>query len=70
MGYTPGWFVVGMYGVQPDAYLSHVAIVRGSLSEPKMIVAGLGAIVEGHTRDVALEPGNIIYVAQTLLTAP
>ena len=59
---TVDWFVVGMYGVQPDAYLSHVAIVRGSLSEPKMIVADYGAIIKGGTRDVALEPGDIIYV--------
>ncbi len=59
---TMDWFVVGFYGVQPDAYLSHVAIVRGSLSQPKMIVADYGAIIKGRAPDVLLEPGDIIYV--------
>jgi len=62
---TLDWFTVGSYGVQPDAYLSHVAIVRGSLSEPKMIVADYGAIIKGRAQDVTLEPGDIIYVPNT-----
>ena len=40
---TVDWFVPGSetYGPQPDAYLSHVAIVRGSLSNPQMSRGGL-----------------------------
>jgi protein involved in polysaccharide export with SLBB domain len=50
------------YGIVPDAYLSHVAIVRGSLSEPQMAVVDYGAIIKGGARDVLLEPGDIVYV--------
>jgi protein involved in polysaccharide export with SLBB domain len=62
---TVDWFVPGNYGVTADAYLSHVAIVRGSLSQPRMTVADFGAIIKGKARDVALEPGDIIYVPNT-----
>jgi protein involved in polysaccharide export with SLBB domain len=63
---TVDWLMPGpSYGVGPDAYLSHVAIVRGSLSNPQMTVVDYGAIIKGKTRDVALEPGDIIYVPNT-----
>jgi protein involved in polysaccharide export with SLBB domain len=45
-----------------DAYLSHVAIVRGSLAEPQVAVVDYGAVVKGRAPDVRLEPGDIIYV--------
>jgi polysaccharide biosynthesis/export protein len=45
-----------------DAYLSHVAIVRGSLTEPQVTIVDYGAIVHGKAPDVRLEPGDIIYV--------
>ena len=45
-----------------DAYLSHVAIVRGSLSKPQIAVVDYGAIVKGRAPDVRLEPGDIVYV--------
>jgi polysaccharide export outer membrane protein len=59
---TVDWFVPGSYGVVADAYLSHVAIVRGSLSEPQVAVVDYGAIIKGKARDVVLEPGDIVYV--------
>jgi len=63
---TVDWLTPGpSYGVVPDAYLSHVAIVRGSLSNPQMTVVDYGAIIKGGARDVALEPGDIIYVPNT-----
>ena len=46
----------------PDAYLSHVAVVRGSLSQPQLTVVDYGAIIKGRAQDVLLEPGDIIYV--------
>jgi protein involved in polysaccharide export with SLBB domain len=49
-------------GRTPDAYLSHVAIVRGSLAEPKVGVFDFSAIVKGKAPDVRLQPGDIIYV--------
>jgi polysaccharide biosynthesis/export protein len=53
------------YGIVPDAYLSHVAIVRGSLSNPQMTIVDYGAVIKGGARDVLLEPGDIVYVPNT-----
>lgn len=52
-------------GTVKDAYLSHVAIVRGSLSEPKMAIVDYHDIVHGKANDVRLEPGDIVYVPQS-----
>lgn len=52
-------------GVIKDAYVSHVAIVRGSLSEPKMAVIDYQAIVHGKAPDVRLEPHDIVFVPYT-----
>jgi len=59
---TMAWYTPGAYGVVADAYLSHVAIVRGSLSAPQMSVVDYGAIIKGKAKDVLLEPGDIVYV--------
>ena len=71
---TVDWFIPGYgnltYGPQPDAYLSHVGIVRGSLSEPRMMVVDYGAIIKGKARDVALEAGDIVYVPNTPFSTP
>jgi polysaccharide biosynthesis/export protein len=60
-GYDPGPFT-------KDAYLSHVAIVRGSLSSPQVAVVDYNAIVKGKARDVRLEPGDIVYVPNSPYT--
>jgi len=49
-------------GTIKDAYLSHVAIVRGSLSQPTIAVVDFKEIVTGKSPDVLLEPGDIVYV--------
>ena len=49
-------------GTQPQAYLSHVAIVRGSLSDPKIAIVDFKAIVTGHAPDVRLEARDVVYV--------
>lgn len=49
-------------GTVKDAYLSHVAIVRGSLTQPKIAVVDYRAIVRGQAPDVRLEPHDIVYV--------
>ncbi|MGH7996130.1 MAG: polysaccharide biosynthesis/export family protein [Opitutaceae bacterium] len=49
-------------GTVPHAYLSDVAILRGSLSHPQIGLVDLGAILHGRAADVALEPGDIVYV--------
>jgi protein involved in polysaccharide export with SLBB domain len=51
-----------------DAYLSHVAIVRGSLTEPQVMIVDYGAITKGKATDVRLEPGDIIYVPNSPYT--
>lgn len=52
-------------GTIKDAYLSHVAIVRGSLSSPQIAVVDYHAIVTGQAADVQLEPHDIVYVPFT-----
>ncbi|MBI4661135.1 MAG: polysaccharide export protein [Verrucomicrobia bacterium] len=49
-------------GTVKNAYLSHVAIVRGSWAEPKMAIVDYQDIVRGHAADVRLEPGDLVYV--------
>ncbi len=49
-------------GTQPNAYLSHVAIVRGSLAEPKIAIVNYHAILLGREHDIRLEPRDIVYV--------
>lgn len=52
-------------GTIKDAYLSHVAIVRGSLTEPHIALVDYKAILKGEAPDVALEPQDIVYVPFT-----
>jgi polysaccharide biosynthesis/export protein len=52
-------------GTIKDAYVSGVAIVRGSLSEPKLAVMDYQEIMHGHAPDVLLEPNDIVYVPFT-----
>lgn len=49
-------------GLLKDAYLSHVAIVRGSLAEPQVMVVDAGAILKGKAPNVPLEAGDIVFV--------
>jgi protein involved in polysaccharide export with SLBB domain len=52
----------------PDARLSHVTILRGSLTAPQVTVVDFQAIVKGKAADVRLEPGDIIYVPNSPFT--
>lgn len=45
-----------------NAYLDHVAIVRGSLASPKIAIVDYRQIVHGEAPDVLLEPRDIVYV--------
>lgn len=44
------------------AYLSHVAIVRGSMTDPKIAIVDYQDIITGRAPDVRLEPRDIVYV--------
>lgn len=54
--------IAGAYGTIKDAYLSHVAVVRGSLNNPELIIVNYNAIVRGKAPDFVLEPHDIVYV--------
>ena len=49
-------------GTLRDAYPTHVAIVRGSLSQPRVAVVDFNAIIRGQAPDVVLEAQDIVYV--------
>ncbi len=49
-------------GTLRDAYPSHVAIVRGSLSQPQVAVVDFHAIIRGQAPDILLEAQDIVYV--------
>jgi polysaccharide export outer membrane protein len=52
-------------GTIGNAYVSHVAIVRGSLTSPTISVVDYDAIIKGTAPDVFLEPHDIVYVPFT-----
>ena len=45
-----------------EAYPQQIAIVRGSLSQPKVAVVDMNAILSGKAADVILEPQDIVFV--------
>ena len=49
-------------GTQPGAYLSHVAVVRGSLTEPKIAIVDFEAILAGKAPDMRLQAHDIVFV--------
>jgi protein involved in polysaccharide export with SLBB domain len=52
-------------GTIKDAYLSHVAIVRGSMANPEIAVIDYKDIVRARATDVFLQPHDIVYVPFT-----
>jgi polysaccharide biosynthesis/export protein len=57
--------IAGALGTVRDAWLGHVTIVRGSLSNPQVAFVNYYDIVKGKTPDVRLAPGDIVYVPLT-----
>lgn len=49
-------------GLRPDADLTRVSIIRGSLTEPKIATVNARDIMNGKATNVRLEPGDIVYV--------
>ena len=56
-------------GFTPDADLKRIHIIRGSLHNPTVIMINFEEVLKGNAREVALEPGDIIYVPPTGLTS-
>jgi polysaccharide export outer membrane protein len=57
-----GAAIMSAGGTIEYAYKSDVAIVRGSLANPRVAKVDVGAILKGKARDVELEAGDIVYV--------
>jgi len=55
-------------GFTPDADLSRIHVIRGSLSNPTLIVTDFNKVIAGQAQDVQLEPGDVVYVPPTGLT--
>jgi len=55
-------FTPSTSGRVTDAYLTHVAVVRGSLARPEVAVVDYRAILKSGAPDIRLEPGDIIYI--------
>ena len=49
-------------GLRPDADLSRVSIIRGSLTDPQIAVVNANDVLQGKATNVRLEPGDIVYV--------
>jgi polysaccharide export outer membrane protein len=56
-------------GFTHDADRTRVHVVRGSLQNPTVIVANYRDVLAGRSRDVQLEPGDIIYVPTTKIAS-
>jgi protein involved in polysaccharide export with SLBB domain len=61
-GLTVAGAVASAYGTIKGAYMRHVAVVRGSLSDPKIAVVDYRAVIRGQAQDIALQPHDIVYV--------
>lgn len=64
-GLTVAGAIAGAYGTLPDAYLGHVAVVDGALSQPKITVLDYKGVVTGQNPDIPVKPGDIVYVPLT-----
>lgn len=56
------WLSTTSTGLAPDAYMTHVAVVRGSLAQPQLSVVDANAILKGRISDFPLQAGDIVYV--------
>ena len=61
-GMTVAAAVAGAYGTLKDAYLPHVAVVRGSLSQPELTIVNYRKVIRGEEPDFLLQPRDIVYV--------
>ena len=52
-------------GTIKDAYTTHVAIVRGSMTKPTISIVDYKAMIKGTAPDVVLEPHDIVYIPYT-----
>lgn len=56
-------------GFTPNADLKRIHILRGSLNNPTVVIINFKEVLAGNASEIALEPGDIIYVPPTGLTS-
>ncbi|HWW02761.1 MAG TPA: SLBB domain-containing protein [Candidatus Acidoferrum sp.] len=61
-GMTVAGAVAGAYGTLRDAYLPHVAVVRGTLAAPQLTIVNYRKILRGEASDMLLQAHDIVYV--------
>jgi len=61
-GMTAAGAVASAYGTIKGAYMHHVAVVRGSLTEPQIAVVDYAKVIRGEAPDIELQPQDIVYV--------
>jgi protein involved in polysaccharide export with SLBB domain len=54
--------VASAYGTITGAYMHHVAVVRGSLTDPEIAIVDYRRVLRGETQDIELQPNDIVYV--------
>ncbi len=61
-GLTVASAIASAYGTINGAYMYHVVVVRGSLTNPQMAVVNYRGVLKGEAQDIELEPNDIVYV--------
>lgn len=61
-GLTVAGAIASAYGTLNGAYLSHIAVVRGSLTKPQIAIVDYRRVIRGEAKDIALQPKDIVYV--------
>jgi polysaccharide export outer membrane protein len=54
--------VASAYGTIKGAYMHHVVVIRGSLSDPETAVIDYRDLINGKAPDLELQPHDIVYV--------
>jgi protein involved in polysaccharide export with SLBB domain len=61
-GMTVAGAVASAYGTLKGAYMHHVVVIRGSLTEPQVTIVDYKNVIKGEALDIALQPHDIVYV--------
>ena len=67
-GFTVSTALSQARGFTPDADITRIHVVRGSLANTELYVLNMEDVLDGKSKDILLEPGDIIYVPPTGLT--
>ncbi len=56
-------------GFTPDADLSRIHVVRGTMQNPELTIINFEDVLAGKAQDMMLQAGDIVYVPPTYLTS-